>query len=366
MNFQVLSDLLRHHWVSTLFLLITLSTILLSSGIRWWWRRRWKRILEERFDQETELDALPPLSDKDRDALALIKEIRQEVWDLSENDLRLGVEVFSREAVRIVRSVAAIYHPEIESPEYEASLIESLQLVRRVTAKLVRLSAVTPIRFFGNQKLSDYQRYYQVYRKINENPILRKLKQHTYLYRIARWAMHIKNLGNPLYWAGREISREGYFFMLRWFYSIFIAQVGREAMRLYSGRRFQKEEDRDAVLICHRLFALTQQWGGPSPGEWAILTDFVTGDLSLEDDAKLHILSRWAQSRIPKDLEKQTLQTESGIKWYRKGLKRLLEDKSFSSGIKNRKIQEEMDSLNKPSEVQASESPQEVTGNQDQ
>ncbi len=65
------------------------------------------------------------------------------------------------------------------------------------------------------------------------------MKRNPHLYRLARWALNLKNIANPLYWAGKEISRESYFYLLRWFYLAFTSQVGREAMRIYSGRHYQ-------------------------------------------------------------------------------------------------------------------------------
>jgi len=125
-------------------------------------------------------------------------------------------------------------------------------------------------------------------------------RRNPFLYRLARWAVHIKNLGNPLYWAGKELSREGYFFTLRWFHVVYIGQVGREAMRVYSGRTFQKEEDRDATLVCYRLFALTRRWGGPSPAEWAALVDFISGHGEIETKSSSMYCPEWLEIGFPK------------------------------------------------------------------
>lgn len=316
--------LVRHHWVSALFVLATLITIFFLATLRWYVKRRWRRLLEARLDDEHELDLLPPISEKDREALGVVRRMRRQVWELSEVDLRLSIESLSQHAIRVIRAVAAVYHEQAAIPEYEASLIESLQLAHRVTGRLIRLAMISPFRFLGEQKFSDYQRYYQVYKKINENPVLQFLKQHRRLYRVARWAIDLKNLGNPLYWAGRELSREGYFFMLRWFYLVFVSQVGKEAMQLYSGRRFRRKEDRDAALISYRLFALTGRWGGPLPADWSVLVDLMSSIDSLDSENKFDILVRVAKGRFPRDLEKQVIQTEFGMKWYRQGLENLL------------------------------------------
>jgi hypothetical protein len=334
-------SLIQQHWLSLFFFSISLTTILVVVGLRWWLRRYWKRLLEEKAEEENELDVLTPIGPADQEALSLIKQLRQEAWDLPEADLQLSIGDLNERAGRIIRKIAAVYHPEAEVPEYEASLAELLQLIRRVSGRLDRLAGVVPFRLLAGRRVSDYQRYYQVYRKINENPILQVLKRNPHLYKVARWAMNLKNLGNPVYWASKELSREGYFYLMRWFYLTFTSQVGREAMRLYSGRRFQTEEDRDGALVCYRLFALAHQWGGPSPAEWATLVDFVTTHPALDSDTKLHVLSRWSKDRLPKDLGEQRFQTKSGIKWYRQGLKRLLDQEPRAIPYKTQLIEQE-------------------------
>jgi len=321
LNFFV--DLVSRHWVSVVLLALTLGTILAMMVARWWLRRRLRRMLDDQFEEDHELDALPSPGPADRQALELIREMRREVWSVPDVELELGLDSLNQRAVKIVRAVSAVYHPEAEVPQYEASLIESLQLIRRVTNRINRIAQAPPFRYLGNRKLSDFQRYYQVYRKLNDHPIMRILRRNPHLQRIAGWALNVKNLGNPMYWAGKELSREGYFFLLRWFHLAFTSQVGKEAIRLYSGRRFLTEEDRDATLVCYRLFAVTLQWGGPSSAEWSALVEYIANHTALEAETKLHVLHRCARGKLPRDLDRQRLRTRSGLKWYREGLKRL-------------------------------------------
>lgn len=345
LGFHILGEIVRQHVVSAIFLSLTLATILTLLGVRWWLRRRFRRIMEDRFNAEHELDALPSPGPNDREALELIKRFRREVWNLPEAEIQLSVDALNQQAVRIVRAVAAIYHSDVVEPQYEATLVELLQMTRRVSGRLTRLASSVPFKYLGNRKVSDYQRYYQVYRKINENPFVQIFRKNPHLQRAARWAVNLKNIGNPLYWAGKELSREGYFYMLRWFYVTFIGQVGREAVYLYSGRHFQREEDRDAALVCYRLFALAGRWGGPSSTEWSVLVDLVTGHPILEPEVKVEILSRCVRGKLPKDLEAQSFQTGSGVKWYRDGLRSLLDAEapwSTSPGEKARLVEEEL------------------------
>jgi hypothetical protein len=344
------AEAVRRHWVSALLLLVTISVLLTIALMRWWIRRRWQRLLESDLDDQHELDVLPPLSSQDQQAVECIRQLRRTVWDIPEAELKLGVEAFTTRAVAVVRAIAAIYHPASEVPEYEATLLESLNLTQRVSRKITRFASVTPWKLLGNRKLSDYQRFYQLYRKLNENPLLQVLRSHPHLYRAARIALNIKNVSNPFYWAGRELSREGYFLTLRWFYLAFIGQVGREAMKLYSGRHFQREEERDAALVCHKLFTLTSAWHGPSPTEWATLVEIVADHAYLEPDVKVHILSRWAQQRLPNDVETQPLQTSIAYGWYRDGLKRLMKAGPRGNAERAQRIERELADLEKGQE----------------
>jgi len=341
----LVTEVLRRHWISALLLVLTVCVLLTVALMRWWIRRRWQRLLESDLDDRHELDLLPPLNTRDEQALECIRRFRREVWNIPEADLKLGVEAFTNRALAVVSAIAAIYYPASETPEFEATLLESLILTQRVSRKITRFAAVTPWKLLGNRKLSEYQRFYQLYRKVNESALLQVLKRHRHLYRLAQIAWNIKNVGNPFYWAGRELSREGYFLTLRWFYLAFIGQVGLEAMKLYSGRHFQREEERDATLVCHKLFNLTREWQGPSAAEWSALVQLVADHTYLEPDVKVHILSRWAQQRLPGDVAAQPLQTRIACDWYRDGLKRLLKSEPRGGSKRTQRIQSELKTL---------------------
>ena len=68
---------------------------------------------------------------------------------------------------------------------------------------------------------------------------------------------------------------------------------------------------------------------------------FVAGHSGLDSESKLHILARCSQNRLPKDLEEQTIATKSGMKWYKKGLKTLLEIDGGLSPAKAKLVERE-------------------------
>ncbi len=346
---ETLKGLIQTHWWSAFFLLVTLTTVLALMGIAWWLRHRFRKMIEQKFQDETELDELPPLGPLDLEALDRIKQLRREVWDLPEAELQLSVESLNVLGARVVKFIAAVYHPDSPNPQFEAGLIDLLELARRVSARLARVSAIGPFRILGNRKISEYQRYYMVYQKINENPVVSFLKKNPLLFRMTRWAINLRNIANPLYWAGKELSRESYFMVLRWFYLTLVAQVGRESMRVFSGRRFQKEEDRDIVLVCYKLFAMVSHWGGPDTAEWALLVSYVTGHSVLEDETKVKVLSRFAEGKLPKDLGEREIKTTAGHRWYRDGLNLLLKSDKRPSPAKAQLLRDELAMVKKVS-----------------
>jgi hypothetical protein len=340
-GFHTFADVAREHWLSVLLVLVTLTTICVIIVLRWYVRRRLRVMLENRFAEEHELDVLPGPGPKEQQARAVIVGLRKKVWALPERELLLGLEPLNRLAVEVVRSIGAVYYPGAEQPEYEASLTDILGLVKRVSTRLARLASAVPFKYIGDRKLSDFQRYYQVYLKINESPVLKAFKNNPHLYKAARLVLNVKNMANPFYWAGRELTREGYFFILRWFYLTFISEIGKEAIRLYSGKSFYHDKDRDAALVCYRIFHTIRKWSGPSPAEWGAFVRFVADQPNLDSDSKLHILARCSEDRLPKDVEEQKIATKSGIKWYKDGLKKILESDSAPSAAKTRLINRE-------------------------
>jgi hypothetical protein len=340
-GYGTFSYLVHEHWLSAFFILVSLITICVALALRWYVRRRLREMLQQRFAEEHELDNLPPLSDREQQGLEIIARLREEVWDLPENELQLGFDALSRRALTIVRSIGTVFYPEAAQPEYQASLLDTLELVKRVSSRMTRIASTIPMKYIGDRKLSDFQRYYQVYLKINQNPILQLLKKNPHIYKAAKMALSLKNIANPLYWAGRELSRESYFFILRWFYLSFTSEIGKEAIRLFSGKRFQQEEDRDAAIVCYRLFHTMRKWSGPTQAEWGAFVRFVAGISALDAESKLHILTRCSEDRLPKDVEERPMVTKSGVKWYKDGLKVLLEADEGPSTAKAKLIEKE-------------------------
>ncbi len=332
------------HWPSVSLFLLTTCVVGGAMILYVRWRKRWLLLPRQMDVEEEELEDLGAISERDIEALEVVKRFRAETWKLPENQLNLNIDFLLQRAMDMARAVARVYHPETDHPEYEVSLRESILMVRRVVDRLYRLSRFGPFRILSHRKLRQYQKFYRMVRQINDSSIIRALKRYPRLSRLARWAWTVKQSGNPLYWARRDLTREGYFQLIRWFHATFISQVGREAIRLYSDRSFNLKEEQDATVLVYRLFRLCGQWQGPGAAEWSALVGFV-GDLPfLDHEAKCKVLTRCAAERIPGKTRTMVIETRSGRKWYRKGL-RLLAATPPETDLKRRLLNEEENRL---------------------
>lgn len=343
----VLQQGAHRHWLSLSLLLITVLVISASILIRHLLKKRWRALLAQDGDEETCFEEPAALDDLDREALAVIGKYRRETWQLPESKLTLSTEFLIQRTLEVIRSIAAVYHPENTAPEYEASFDQSVQLAHRVIYRLHRLTRFTPFRVLSSRKLSEYQRFYRLYRQINDNLLVQAVKRHRRLYRVAGWIVSARHLANPFYWAGKDLSREGYFYLLRWFHATYLSQVGREAMRLYSGRPFGSLEQQEATQIGYRLFEVCTRWGGPSSGEWAAWVELVSKMPHLEAEAKLSLLRNCAGGQVPVRAGAVVeIQTRFGKKFYPRALRKLAKAEPVGLSMKQTTIEQELETQN--------------------
>ncbi|MDY6908867.1 MAG: hypothetical protein SWC40_02780 [Thermodesulfobacteriota bacterium] len=345
LTIDALYDFAWAHWLSIGLLSATILVFAAVAFLRWWLKRSWQRLIEENVEDLDAFGESAALDERDRPALQLVKDLRREVWDVSPADLDVGFEPLFQKAARVVCSVAAVYHPEAPKPEYEATLLESLLLARRVNTRIIRLTRFGPFRLLAERRLSEYQKAYETYRKFQDSPLVQTLKKHRHLYRVARWAIHLKNIQNPVYWAGRELSREGSVLLLRWFHAHFIQQVGREAIRIYGRRPFLKEEERELTLLLYRLYHLHRHWGGPSSDEWRLWAAFTARAPLLDAEARMSVVDNVANGRLPDAVEAFLPKTRMGIQWYRKGIRKMFEEDPHVSERKRMVLERELAGL---------------------
>ncbi|SMC18012.1 hypothetical protein SAMN02746041_00443 [Desulfacinum hydrothermale DSM 13146] len=315
-----LRQLAAEHLTSLLVCALTLAVVGVVVVLRWWLRRRWHALLQESAVDGFQLGDPEKLTPQDRQALECLKRMRREILHVPESQLSITFESLFQRSQHVVRTIARIYHPDEEEAEYQASLDGLLQLTQRVTGRLLAVAAYGPFRLLASRRLAHYRSLYRSYQTVQENRLVQGLRRHKRIYKVARMFWNLRNIKNPFYWLGKELSQEGYFLMLRWFHVTLVNQVGKEAIRLYSAQPFIHNEERDLALACFKVFSQCERdatLDAPGLKRWI---SFVCRLPVLDASSKLKLIQQACSGSLPPEMEGEDLRTSRGKKWYRKGL----------------------------------------------
>lgn len=322
--FRQALDVFFAHPVSLILSVLAVASLVSIHLIRKRLRRHWSMLLEEASEEPFSFLEESALSDKDRAAVSYLRDLRRKVWSTPDPEITLSFDAFLAQAQDIVRTVASIYHPDKEEPEYQASLEDLLALSRRTASRLENIVRRGPFRLLSSRPIGHYRTLYRTYRRVNESAFVQSLKRYRFLYRAARVFWSIKNWNNPLYWVGKELSRESLQWLVRWFSIAVINQVGKEAIRVYGTRTFADDEERDLVLACTKLHALcASQEPARREESFRAWVSFVCDIPLLDDATKIRLLRQILKAAPDVEAVEASFRTRRGDGWYRKGLDRL-------------------------------------------
>ncbi len=321
---RLAQEVLFTHPVSFVLATLAVASLVTVHLIRKRLRRHWNAVLEEASEEPFCFLEESSLGEKDRAAVSYLRDLRRKVWSMPDTEITLSFDAFLAQAQDIVRTIASIYHPDKEEPEYQASLEDLLALSRRTASRLEKIVRRGPFRLLSSRPVGHYRKLYRTYRRVNESALVQSLKKYRFLYKAARLFWSVKNWKNPLYWVGKELSRESLQWMVRWFSIALINQVGKEAIRLYGTRTFADDEERDLVLACVKLHALCASQEQTRRDEYFKAWVAFVCDLPLLDpEAKIRLLRQTAGAVPDSAAVEAPFRTRRGDGWYRKGLERL-------------------------------------------
>ncbi|WP_019623622.1 GTPase family protein [Thioalkalivibrio thiocyanoxidans] len=247
-------------------LLIWIAAAAIAAGSVWgmtlWARHRIKVHTRERTTE--------PVRAADGDWAPLEHAAWAEVMRLSEQasgDIVTDYDRLRAAGEETLRTVAAHYHPEQEDPIWEFTVPEALLLSERVSARLRRI-------LLEEVPLSDRVRMGQLLRVWGYRPMVASGLSYG---RTAYKAYRIARLANPLHALAAEL-RDRFFnelsdtareYLLRQVARIWIEEVGRAAIELYSGRL---QHDTDALAeIAQQEVQASAPSEDPFPGRPKIL-----------------------------------------------------------------------------------------------
>jgi len=194
------------------------------------------RAIEEGHFQQIELIRVENPSSQDKKAYELIEAERKKVW----TRLSLKTSIAPREIWRIslglIKEIAAIYHPEAENPQFQASIDDLLELNERIVKRLQEYLEKPPLNTIKDLNIQDVLTYKKRYERFSQSSGIKFIHKHKRLYSIGKHAWTVRNFLNPWYWGRKVVYTAGKEGLYRHLLNVVLKVVGEEAIMVYSER----------------------------------------------------------------------------------------------------------------------------------
>lgn len=248
------------------------------------------READQKQFQHIELIRVQNPTPQDLQAYELIETERQKMWKSLSINTSIAPRQLTQLSFELVQKIAAIYYPTIETPEFQASISDLLELNGRINARLKEYLEQFPLSTIKDLNIQDILRYKGYYDRVSEFELVKLAKKYTHLYMIGQYAWMTYNAINPWYW-GRQVvmtaGREGTF---RYLLSVIITVVGEEALLVYSKRNIRARAVAVEKNIAFEMISMAVADGVVSQEEYEVILNFVLNNGKLEDDMKVTLL----------------------------------------------------------------------------
>lgn len=319
-------------------------------------REHQKELIARETDQEEfkqiDLIRVHNPTEQDLQAYELIESERQKVWQNLLTKTSIAPRKIYHLSFDLIREIAAIYHPDVENPEFQASVFDLLELNYRIIERVKEYLEEFPLNTIKDLNIQGILKYKGYYDRLSEVELVKFAKDHKYLYTIGKYAWMGYNALNPWYW-GRKVvftaGREGAF---RYLLTVIITVVGEEAVLVYSKRNIKAKAVAVEKNIAFEMINMAVVDGVVSQEEYEVILNFILQNHRVDDQIKVTLLrallrKRSVKSTLPfdayEDKEKKRLLTEVervakadklGILKKREALKVLEESLTLTSGYR--------------------------------
>ncbi len=135
-------------------------------------RKSWKELLtheaeEERF-QQIELIRVHNPTERDLQAYALIEAERQKVWKSLSTKTSISPGKIYQLVFELIREIARIYYPDSEHPEWQASVVDLLELNDRIIERVKTYLDEFPLNTIKDLNIQDILRYKGYYDRLSD------------------------------------------------------------------------------------------------------------------------------------------------------------------------------------------------------
>ena len=261
------------------------------------------RAVEESNLQHIELIRVQNPSQHDKQAYELIEAERQKVWTNFSLQTSLAPKKIWQMSFDMIKEIAAIYHPDLENPQFQASIVDLLELNERVITRILEYLDEFPLNTIKDFSIQDVLTYKEYYDKYSKFEFIKLAKNHKYLYDIGQYVWMGYNAINPWYWGRKAVftaSKEG---TARYLLSMILTVVGEEAVLVYSKRFIRKQAVSVEKNIAFEMINMAVIDDVVSQDEYNVILNFILKNSHFDDRVKITLLQALQRKKPVKAVE---------------------------------------------------------------
>lgn len=277
------------------------------------------RETDEEELKQIELTRVQNPTEQDLRAYELIESERQKIWKRLSTKTSIAPRKIYQLSFDLIREIAAIYHPDIENPEFQASVFDLLELNYRIIERVKEYLEEFPLNTIKDLNIQDILKYKEYYDRLSEFELVKFAKDHKYLYTIGRYAWMGYNALNPWYWGKKVVFTAGKEGVFRHLLAVIVTVVGEEAVLVYSKRNIKAKAVAVEKNIAFEMINMAVIDGVVSREEYEVILNFILQNSQLDDQTKITLFrallrKRPVKSTLPfdayEDKEKKRVLTE--------------------------------------------------------
>jgi len=283
--------------IALVFVALILIFVLLA--VRRYNRKQQKekpdRAIEEANLQEIELIRVQNPSSQDKKAYELIETERKKVWTSLSLKTSLAPKEIWRMSLVLIKEIAAIYHPEAEDPQFQASIDDLLELNGRIVKRLQEYLEKPPLNTIKDLNIQDVLTYKKRYERFSQSAGIKFAQKHKRLYSIGKHAWTARNFLNPWYWGRKVVYTAGKEGLYRHLLSVVLKVVGEEAVLVYSERYTRKEAVVFEKNIALEMINMAFVDNVVSSEAYEVVLNFILNNTKFDDWVKVTLLKTLQQ-----------------------------------------------------------------------
>ena len=259
------------------------------------------RAIEEGNLQQIELVQVKNSSSQDKKAYDLIEAERKKVWTSLSLKTSLAPKEIWQMSLELIKEIAAIYHPEAENPQFQASIDDLLELNERIVKRLQEYIEKPPLNTIKDLNIQSVLTYKKNYERFSQSAGVKFYHKHNHLYSMGKHAWTAYNFLNPWHWGRKVVLTAGKEGVYRSLLSVVLKVVGEEAVLVYSGRNARKEAVTLDKNIAFEMINMAIVDNVVSSEEYEVILNFILNNNKFDDWIKVTLLKALQHKRPVKN-----------------------------------------------------------------